>query len=101
MSSSRNERPPKIQPRHRSSVASSSTATADQGQDLVDGEEHDVPCELLREHGIVASAANAGYQLVIGLLSELGEVQPLARVSWSGLNEQVGSMRVGLEVRVR
>lgn len=60
------------------SVASSSTVTADQGQDLVDGEEHDVPGELPSEHGIVASATNTRYQLVVGLLPELAEVQPLA-----------------------
>jgi hypothetical protein len=83
------------------SVPSSSSAAADKGQDLVYGEEYHMSCERLSEHGIVATPANACYQLVVGLLSELGEVQPLARVSWSGLNEQVGSMRVGLEVRVR
>ncbi len=55
-----------------------SAATADQGQDLVDGEKHDVSRELLGEHGIVAPSANAGNQLVIGLLTELREVEPLA-----------------------
>jgi len=83
------------------SVPSSSTAASDKGQDLVYGEEYHMSCERLSEHGIVATPANACYQIVVGLLSELGQVQPLARVSWSGLNEQVGSMRVGLEVRVR
>jgi hypothetical protein len=47
------------------SIDLSSTAAPDQWQDLIYGEEYHVTREFVREHGVVATSADARYELVI------------------------------------
>ena len=78
-----------------------SSTASNEGQNLVYGEEYDMTSEWLGEHGIVATPSYVRYQLVVGILAELGEVEPLSCVSRTGLYKKVGCMGIRLKIRMR
>jgi hypothetical protein len=51
------------------------TTAPDEGQDLIYGEEHHVTREFVREHGVVATPADARYEFVIRFLPQFGQVK--------------------------